>query len=560
MKKLLLFLLLCASYTAFAQPRFDGEIRHIEDRSPSWIGIDATCNVSVYVDGITAGPHFRHSLNSIKVNSLKIKGVTYSASQIPANVLNAIEESARIQVSFNLYDGDINVKKLDGASHISWDELLRLPASEHYKQATTDAGVKLYESGRLSIRNVKITSLSYVSSTLSDFVNEKSNPAKAPVKSASKVADNSVTEVGLSMPGSSAIAASGETSEESNATEASGTATTAGIPVNTSGNDPLANYTPNNAFSGATTKEEVYVQAAATVIGSLVDEMNANYDKKMARWQAESDANTAAIRAASKKKTEVKFKAEFLPLMPLALKGDDDARMTLYYAGRELDCYDYVPYNTGQEWIKQAAANNNLNGLLQNSLRLGYMDSECIAELEKAAALGSLDAFVILGSWYNQKPHKTWGVEIVGGNDPQKAIEWFTKGALAGCPACMYHLGQIYKYGKTDTVRGGNHKKGYVKYDKSIINEKLAFEWFSKAVQHPAHKKSVFARSLQTNYWFLSEFTPAAYYELALMYSEGTVVPKDMAKAAELTDMKSKWKPLTENEDIGDMKRYNNLE
>ena len=415
MKKVLIFLLLCSNYTAFAQPKYDGNIRHIEDRSG--LGIDAECNVSVFVDGITAGPHFRHSLNSININSLKINGATYSASQIPENVLNTIKEDARIQVSFDLYDGDIKIKKLDGYSHISWDQLLRLPESEHYKQATTDDGVKLYKSGRLSIRNVKITSLTYTSSTLQSFISEIRNPATAPVKATSKVIDNSVTEVSVHMSDSN-IAGSGSDNEggkqegQENNTVAN-QSTPTGLPPNTSGNDPLANYAPSPAYSGATTKQEVYVQAAATVVGSLVDEMNANYDKKMERWKRESEANSAAIRAASKKKTEVKFKAEFLPLMQQAVNGDDDARMTLYYAGRELDCYDYVSYVQGQEWIKQAAANNNINGILQNSLSLGYMGPECIAELEKKGYAWNRDVFYTEIA-FGEHNLKTWSEALPG--------------------------------------------------------------------------------------------------------------------------------------------------
>lgn len=298
------------------------------------------------------------------------------------------------------------------------------------------------------------------------------------------------------------------------------------------------------------------VTQAGSLAGELINEYNANYDKKMARWQAESDANSAALRARDKKKTELKFKAEFLPLIPQAFKGDDNARMALYYASSELDCYDYVSLKQREEWLKQALANNNLNAILENSISLGYHGPESISALEKAANLGSLDAMMILASWYNMKTYKTYGVTFIGGDNPQKAIEWFTKSAFSGCPVSMYHLGMIYKYGKTKTVRG-HEKKGMVIYGKEIINEKLAFEWFSKSIQYPTFKKSLFARSLQTHYWFLSEFDPRAYDELAKMYNEGKVVPKDQAKSIALKTEASNWSELKENEDIREMKRYN---
>ena len=316
-----------------------------------------------------------------------------------------------------------------------------------------------------------------------------------------------------------------------------------GIPANTP------------TYSKKEVTNQLVIQAGS-LAGELINEYNANYDKKMARWQAESDANSAALRAKDKKKTEVKFKAEFLPLIPQAFKGDDNARMALYYASRELDCYDYVSLKQREEWLKQALANNNLNAILENSISLGYHGPESISALEKAANLGSLDAMMILASWYNMKTYKTYGVTFIGGDNPQKAIEWFTKGALSGCPVSMYHLGMIYKYGKTKTVRG-HEKKGMVIYGKEIINEKLAFEWFSKSIQYPTFKKSLFARSLQTHYWFLSEFDPRAYDELAKMYTEGKVVPKDQAKSIALKTEASNWSELKENEDIREMKRYN---
>jgi TPR repeat protein len=526
MKKLILFVLLCISLTAFAQPKYSGDIRYIEDRSPSWIGIDATFNVSIFVDGTTAGPHFRHSLNGIKVNHLKIKGTFYSSSQLPANVINAIKENARIQVSFDLYDGDINIKKLDGASHISWDELLRLPASEHYKQSTTDAGVKLYNSGRLNIRNVKITSLSYTSSELQDFIDEKSNPVKAPAKSASNSANNSVTEVSVSMPDSKMTTPSADVSGES--TETDNSDSEIDVP-NTSGDDTSTNYTPTS-YTPTPTKTEIYVQAAATVVGSLVDELNANYERKMALRAAESSANTKA----DLERKELKFNTVYMPLMEKANNGDENARMILYYANQAYGRYEMV--NKMRNWLDEAAENGNqdaelgMAGIKSDPYTNGY--DNYVEYLEKIAKKGNVDALMMIASYYDMSDKAT---PYPGGNDPIKALEYFIMAAEKGSPIAMYKLGMIYKYGRTPDTKNGNGflKKWHVKYD-IIPDEKVAFEWFNKSLI-PDYVESVYSRAsmdydvgLNTSY-----FNSKTYLELADIYKKGKVVPKDKDKAVE---------------------------
>ncbi len=70
----------------------------------------------------------------------------------------------------------------------------------------------------------------------------------------------------------------------------------------------------------------------------------------------------------------------------------------------------------------------------------------------------------------------------------------------------------------------------YVKYDVEI-NEKTAFEWFSKSLI-PNYEESLFARF--GNRSKSSHFESNSYYELAIIYKEGKVVEKDKQKAKEL--------------------------
>lgn len=320
-------------------------------------------------------------------------------------------------------------------------------------------------------------------------------------------------------------------SQNTNSTATSRTQPVAtGLPANTSGNDPLANYTPSNAYAGST-KTEVYIQAGATILGSLVEQVNANYEKKMARWQAESDANSKRIQAALEKRQQIKFVTEFLPLIEQAQKGDENVKMLLYFASNDLASTAYVPQ--GEEWFNAALANNNTDALLHKANLVsgkvghsGYNFENAIPYLKQAGALGSADAYVILGMYYD--------LSYNPGNE--SAIDYFKKAAELGSPNAMYYLGMIYKYGQTNDNK--SLKKVFRKHN-IVLDENISVDWFKKAYDvRKTFKQSLYSRSSVVGglyfYGGASLYLPDTYDQLKQLYTKGKVV-KDLVKAAELT-------------------------
>ena len=238
-----------------------------------------------------------------------------------------------------------------------------------------------------------------------------------------------------------------------------------------------------------------------------------------------------------------KFTKDYLPLMNIAenAKGKvnvannfihyseevENARMTLYYASFHLEQTDRVPKR--EEWFENAVADNNFDALMEKGSQINAVtkNNEGFPYIEKAAQLGSVDAMVRLGVYYDI-------VKTFHGGNPNTALVWFTKAAAKGSPNAMYHLGMIYKYG-----RANEEKEGYVQYDVNK-DEKTAFEWFTKSIQTD-YKETLFAKAdhynwepRRTYYKKYSFIEEAAYKELAIMYRQGEVVAKDKQKAKEL--------------------------
>lgn len=267
------------------------------------------------------------------------------------------------------------------------------------------------------------------------------------------------------------------------------------------------------------------VTQAGSLAGELLNDWNANYERKMALRDA---ANKAEIHAAYEKKT-AKFKSVYLPLMDLAEKGDENARMILYFSSKELEREYLVPKR--EEWFKKALANNNTDALLYKAfisiLSLKEDDEFPVAYVEALAEKGSVDAMMMLGDWYDRSDKSGFKT---GGNNAKKALEWYEKAAAKGSPNAMYYLGMIYKYGKAKEI-SGPLRKWFVEYD-VVPDEKIAFDWFTKSLQ-PNAIQSIYSNGTSYDY-FLSEFEPKTYRELAYFYRKGKVVPKDKAKADEL--------------------------
>lgn len=433
------------------------------------------------------------------------------------------------RVSFDLYVNNSFVKRMTDNTTIGWAELQGLANAEGYKQAVRDEGYKLFKNGALSIKNVEIN-VSYMMDRDYQTAIEKeiTGGGMSAGKSQSRTSNDKVTEVGLSMPSGSS-----STNES----------TTTGLSPTTSRNDPLANYTPNTAYSGASTKEQVYTQAAVAVVGNLVDEMNANYEKKQARLESEKKASEAVLE----RKYEAKFRAVFLPLMKKAKAGDENARMTLYFASNKIELMDYVPDRW--RWLEEAVNNNNTDALLEKAERIFTSmmykskskgtEEDFNSYIAKATELGSAEALLRL-AFYNAfiVPNST--------SDTKKALELYTKVAAQGNPIAMYNLGMIYKYGYLEETNKYN-KQYYAKFDISL-DENKAIEWFLKCYEtlsNDTYQESLFSRSkLSGESNVFGSFIINGYsvseqclWELSKVYKEGKTVPKDKKKANEYKNM-----------------------
>ena len=149
-------------------------------------------------------------------------------------------------------------------------------------------------------------------------------------------------------------------------------------------------------------------------------------------------------------------------------------------------------------------------------------------EMVKEITLGKIevdnqkiDAMILLANYYNTKS---------SGNNPEKALYYFTKAAENGSPNAMYALGEIYK---KNTF--GN-KKVSVKY-KFKKNEEFALEWYLKSIQNPYYSSS---RHYNT-YKIGNYFEPAAFDEIIEMYQKGMGCEKSKEKANEIIALKNEY-------------------
>jgi len=309
---------------------------------------------------------------------------------------------------------------------------------------------------------------------------------------------------------------------------------------------PLDNYDPNTGFytnpmtnnnSGSTAldsynKGAQQGQQIADIATGIVDLFTPSPEKlkRLAAETAEYERQKNEeidIKRAEKHRT---FEKKYLPLMDSAIKGDEQLRMLLYFASDDLWAWKYVPQR--YEWLTQAFKNNNVFAILEVTNINGKEGKEITPLYQHAARLGSVDAMIQLGRWYNMKSFTYNGYTAKSGENAEYAIKAFTEAAEMGSPNAMYYLGMIYKYGITADL-----SKGYKKLMKEMFvtysiepDEKKAFEWFTKSLQ-PDYKYSIYARA--SNLKFGSCFESESYLELAKIYKQGKIVPKDKSKAKE---------------------------
>lgn len=281
----------------------------------------------------------------------------------------------------------------------------------------------------------------------------------------------------------------------------------------------------------ASTKQEVtnqIISGAAGIAGNLLNDMNANRERKIAAERAAYNAKESILAGERIKVAEVQFRETYLPLIDKANRGDEHTRMLLYFTSDVFHTQSLVPQR--EQWLQQAYANNNTDAILEMARIAGggyrsSMDFEkSIPLLQKAGSLGSADALFLLGQYYGTKPSSYKGIPSAGGNDPELSLKMFKAAASNGSPSAMYYLGMIYKYGYMHS-----YKKLAAKYNVEL-NEKTALEWFEKSLQ-PDYLESLYARTLISNNGTCSYFNKSSYYELGVLYSKGKVIPKDPAKS-----------------------------
>ena len=329
--------------------------------------------------------------------------------------------------------------------------------------------------------------------------------------------------------------------------------TDTGMPVNNSGNDPLKHFETdgktytnpmsNNTNSGSSAVDNFnkgYQQGqqiadVATGIADLFAPTPAQLQRRAAETAEYERLKKIKDNIVEKEKEERFGRLYYYPLIDKAKKGDDNAQMTLYYASYHLWCTEFVPLR--EEWLNRAYKNNNLDAILEVSRK----SKGRISMLENAAKLGSADAMVMLGEWFDTR-NNTVGSAFVGGGNPKTALYWYEKAAEKNDPKALYYLGMIYKYGITQDLSNGNGflKSLHVKYD-VIIDEKIAFDYFLKALKNE-NNVSLYSRG---------DFSPSTgfdnntFKELALMYKKGKVIEKDKEKAKELENNYKNYKFVT---------------
>ncbi|CAA9201209.1 hypothetical protein FLACOL7796_03655 [Flavobacterium collinsii] len=366
---------------------------------------------------------------------------------------------------------------------------------------------------------------------------------------------NKVTEVFVTMPKSASVASDlqpKKTSSISTSTPSSDSDTSS-----PSSSSDVSIY--NNIYAAENVRKYNEQKALVDVTTGIIDLFSASPEKQ----QRDRDAAFAELQRYNRSQQEIanrkeeEFKWIYSELIDKAKAGDENYRMLLYFAGAALlkDSYEYLPDR--REWIDTAIANNNTDALVEFALNRAlngrpapisqYNFEKSILYFKKAADLGSRDAMMLLAHWYDSANYSS-AYTVKGGNNPELALEWFQKAAKAGSPNAMYYLGMIYTYGRTINFKKLNmsgksksyYKQKFIEYNIDK-DENLAFEWFSKSLQ-PDYQMSLFSKAryneaLDNPDHYSSYFEKGTYIELAEMYSDGKVVPKDKVKSAELENL-----------------------
>jgi TPR repeat protein len=324
--------------------------------------------------------------------------------------------------------------------------------------------------------------------------------------------------------------------------------TSTGMPANTSGNDPLANYNNNSAQNSSFEKGYQQGQQIVNVATDVIDLFSPTPAQIQRRAEEQKQREKAEIVAQDNQNKAVRyFKTELDKYLVAAENGDEKARMRLYFETRQyFRLYKYsVEYMIpkAEEWLIEAAKNKNnfaMNIIGFNAIyfrswqkygynveNFGYNNEQGMLLLEESASLGSLDAMMTLAKYYNRK-----GKDY--GSNAEKAFYYYSEASKKGSPTAMLHLGNIYRDQNTDY--------GGVKYKSIPKNNAIAFSWFCKSAACTGFKETAFG---ELGFENGSKFEGKVYDELSTMFEKGLGVKKDKAIAEKFD--KAYWDYISPN-------------
>lgn len=347
-------------------------------------------------------------------------------------------------------------------------------------------------------------------------------------------------------------ATNGSVNENSNSSNQTKEESTSNI--NSNDPNPMTNGSSGNYQSSSSSDEFTRdMQNASTVINGIAEllgpsaeeirseELENERREKQEKEQARLEK--ADFEERNRKANEY-FKSEYLDkYLTKANNGNEAARLLLIFKAITIEAgyskkFGDRPNLSPQlldemQWLNEACANNNLDALNWYAwLFKNYDRLVALKHLEKAASLGSLDAMVTLGNYYDK---------VAIGNNAAKAFDYYSKAAELGSPIAMYYLGMIYRYGKTTDREF--FTKDQIKHSVKKDPQK-AFEWFSRSLAVKDQTESLYAKTIKAFYYPYTEaeryigasiFERSVYRELEEMYKRGLGVKKDKIKAEEFS-------------------------
>jgi TPR repeat protein len=569
-KTLLKTFIFLISLSGFSQS-FTELVSYNSATSNAFDGISGNCNVGIKISTTQNGIYIDYHLQSFDLKTLRIANKDIPASQVPSYAIL----DKRIDVTFDLYVNNVFVDHY-GQPSVSWARLQGLSNSDSYKPATSENGYKLFNSGAISVKNVKVTKLNY--RVKEDYYMQIRNEIAGKT-------NKITTENPVKQGNSTSLTIENNSSNNNPVTKTS--TTSSGVPVNTSGNDPLAHFETdgktytnpmsNNTNSGSSSVDNFnkgYTQGqqivnAATALytnpitntssgSSAVDSFTKGYaqgeqivevatalidlftpspeqirkrEEERQRIQAEATKKEAVEKAMWDNFTDAKYLEKAIAD---ANNGDENARMFLIY---EIHTKSYAKDMTHllpniKNWIDEAVKNKNLDAMnfighysileIKNNFdNLKYTKDEGLKILEEAVTLNSADAMFSLGEYYNKKR---------AGNNPEKAFYFYLKAAEHNLPVAMYALGQIYLNKCTFDY------SAFVKY-KIEKNGNLGCTYIHNSLLCKDSQETLYQKYAIYGNKFMKF---KVYKELASMYENGTGCPKDKEMAKTLYDESAK--------------------